>query len=293
MDIMKKALAIALCLSVLTLAGCDSIKLPDGRSGGSSANDLIKIADVCIAEGQRFQNLLMDETAAYFYGFAGSAVGSMRLAVERILWLKGEGDSFEVLTEGSRYTDWDTLGELCFASPYPYYFEGLVYDVQGMEDEANEAYSRAAIMTNFPDEGLDFYYLKDMSVSDLYALRDRLRTTENGIYEDYTPVIYGYERTVYASSAEYLLLDAYELLEQESYEAAMIPARYGVRQNPKIEEGWVVAVTAAMYADKPYQATKWLEEGLKYFPESEGLGVLRKALTDISAGAGAEGGGNG
>lgn len=284
---------LLLCMIVFLLSGCDAFQQPGSDSQQASEKDLLKTVDVCISQGQRFQNLLMDETAAYFYGFAGSAAGSMRLAVEHILWLKGEGDSFDALTAGSRYTDWDPLGELCFASPYPYYFEGLLYDVQGMEKEAGEAYSRASIMTNFPDGGLDFYYLKDMSVTDLYALRDKLRATENGIYEYYSPVIYGYERSVYASSAEYLLLDAYELLEHESYEAAMVPARYGIRQNPKNEDGWVIAVTAAMYADEPYQAAKWLEEGLKYFPKSEGLGILRKALTDISAGAGAEGGVNG
>jgi len=276
----KKTVTLLICLALL-LTGCKRTNRFDFGGNGTSADDLMETAEICVGQGERFTELLMDETAAYFYGFAASIVSSMRLAAERLLWLKGEGANFEEVAGGSRYTDWDTIGELCFASPYPYYFEGLIYDVQGESEKADEAYSRAAVMTNFPDEGLDFYYLKDLSVSELYKLRDELRKEENEIYGAYSPVIYGYERSVYASSAEYLFADAYDLLENENYEAAMIPARYAVRQNPKSEDNWALAITAAVCADKPHQAFIWLEEGLKYFPDSEKLGNFKKAMETL------------
>lgn len=282
---------LLLCALALSLLGCNGNTVPE-ETKATDKEEIIKNAEACLKIGGRFENLLMDETSAYFYGFAAAEVSSFRLAVEKLLWLKGEGDSFADLAADSRYTDWDTIAEMCFACPYPYYFEGLIYDVQGESEEANDAYSKASIMENFPDEGLNFYYLKDESVSDLYSLRDELRAVENKIYKEYTPVIYGCERSVYAACPEYLLLDAYELLEKENYESAMISARYAVRENPKIEESWVVAVTAAMYADQPHQAAMWLEEGSKYFPESEALLVLRKSLTDLSAQASSEGGEN-
>lgn len=242
----------------------------------------LNLYDVCVSQGDRFTNLLMDETAAYFYGMAGTAVSSLRLAVERILWLKGEGESFASLSEGSRYTDWDTIAEICYASPYPYYFEGLIYDVQGETEKATELYSYAAIMTNFPEEGLNLYSLKDLSIDDLYKLRDELRKKEDSLYAVYTPTIYGYERSVYNGSSEYLFADAMEKLEKEQYREAFISARYAVRQNPKSEDNWVVAVIAAISGEEPYLAVTMLDEGLKYFPDSEKLDILLKSINDMS-----------
>lgn len=274
------AAALLLVFCFLSFAGCDT--LPQVADGGTDTDDLVCIARDCVVLGNRFSDLMMDETAAYFYGFAGTVVGSLRLTVERVLWLKGEGEDFASLSEGSRYTDWDRIAELCCASPYPYYFEGLLYDFQGKTDEAAEAYTYASNMTNYPAEGLDLWYLKDMSVGDLYALRDELRKEEDKIYEVYTPVFYGYERSFYASFAEYLYADAAELFEAGRYPESVIPARYAVRINPKNEDHWTQAVASALYADDPHQAAAWLEEGLKYFPNSEKLDAFYKALTDLS-----------
>ena len=280
MKTFKIALVLLTAFCVLSSAGCDTAS--QAADGGTGAEELVGLARDCAVLGDRFSGLMMDETAAYFYGFAGSVVGSFRLAAERVLWLKGEGDDFASLSEGSRYTDWDRVAELCFASPYPYYFEGLLYEFQGKTDEAAEAYTYASNMTDFPEEGLDLRYLKDMSVEELYALRDELRKEEDKIYEVYTPVFYGYERSFYASFAEYLYADAAELFEAGRYPESVIPARYAVRINPKNEDHWTQAVASALYADDPHQAAAWLEEGLKYFPDSKKLDAFYKALTDLS-----------
>jgi hypothetical protein len=283
----SKIIAILLILTVaVSLFGCSGTKTDETKS--SSKDDIIKNAQSCLKIGNRFSNLLMDETSSYFYGYAAAEVSSFRLAVEKLLWLKGEGDSFADLAADSRYTDWDTIAEMCFASPYPYYFEGLIHDVQGESEEANKMYVNAAIMTNYPEEGLNYNYLRGMSVDELYALRDELRKEEDKIYEKYEPEFYGYPRSVYNCASEYLYADAMEKLDAEQYEEAMIPARYAVRLNPKSEDMWVCAVTAAMYADQPHQATVWLYEASKYFPEGEKIGVLIKAINDISEEADAQ-----
>lgn len=248
----------------------------------SDTKALIEFFKTCVGEGDRFTNLLMDETAAYFYGMAGTAVSSLRLAVERILWLKGEGENFASLSEGSRYTDWDTIAEICYASPYPYYFEGLICEIQGETEKASELYQYASIMANFPNEGLNFYFLRDMSIEDLYKLRDELREAENSLYTEYYPVLYGYERSVYNCMPEYLLADAIEKLEKEQYRDAYIAARYAVRGNPKNEDFWMVAVVAAMSTDEPYLAVSFLDEGLKYFPDGKKLDILRKSINDMA-----------
>ena len=148
------------------LASCAPSDAPGGESGALTEEEFFKLIEESEKYGQKFDNLLMDETAAYFYGFSGASVSAMRLAVERLLWLKGEGDDFDSLTAGSRYTDWDEIAEICYASPYPYYFEGLIFDAQGKSEEAAKAYASAAVMGNYPEKGLSFRYLAGKSHSE-------------------------------------------------------------------------------------------------------------------------------
>ena len=291
----KEAVLVLLLAGLLILTGCEAIPgLPSGtpQSGSSvsaetAVEGLKAIVEVCLEKGSFFSGLLMDETAAYFYGFAGASVSALRLAVERILWLKGEGDDFASLAADSRYTDWDEIAEICYASPYPYYFEGLIHELRGEDEEAIDDYLAASVLANYPETGLNFLALRDQSVPELYALRDELRALEDRIYEQYSPDLFGYERNPCNGFPEYLLADAYEKLEAEQYDQAMIAARYCVRFNPRVEEHWTCAVTAALYADQGYQAALWLEEGLKYFPEGEGLNHLLSSLQDVLKGGGA------
>ena len=279
----KIALLLLIVLTALSLfCSCVPADSPEQGSDALSEKEFFKLIEQSEKYGKKFDDLLMDETAAYFYGFAGSSASAMRFAVERLLWLKGEGEDFDSLTSGSRYTNWDEIAEICYASPYPYYFEGLIYELQGKTEEAASAYTYAAIMGNYPDKGLDFRYFKNMSVTELYALRDRLRGYEDRIYGEYRPVLHGYGRTPYNFSAEYLCADAMELLDAGRYEEAMVPAIYAVRIRPKSADCWVCAITAAYYADDAYTATKWLEEALRYFPDHEGLNALASSFIDVN-----------
>ena len=274
-------LAFAFCLFLL--AGCASPGAETGEENCLTKEELYKLVDRAVKYGKQTSGLMMDETSAYFFGFAGAAVSSMRLAVERILWLKGEGEDFDALAAGSRYTDWDTIAEINFASPYPYYFEGLIYDIEGKAEEAGRCYGYAASMENFPDKGLNFYELRNTDVSALYALRDELRKKENEIYELWTPDFHGYERSVYNAFPDYMYNVAVQKMDAEDYPFAVDTMRIVLRENPKVESFWGAAVIAALYADEPYQAALWLEEGLKYFPDSENLGMLKKSIEKIAS----------
>ncbi len=284
---------VSLLLIVLTalslFCSCVPADSPEQGLDALSEKEFFKLIEQSEKYGKKFDGLLMDETAAYFYGFAGSSASAMRFAVERLLWLKGEGEDFDSLTSGSRYTNWDEIAEICYASPYPYYFEGLIYDVQGKTDEAAEAYLHASVMGNYPEKGLDFGYMRSMSVTELYALRDKLRGYEDKIYGEYRPVLHGYERTPYNFSAEYLCADALELIDAGRYEEATVPAIYAVRIQPKTVECWICAITAASYADEAYTATKLLEEALRYFPDHEGLKALASSFKDVRDENGGEG----
>ena len=283
MKIRITALILIFLLALPALFGCFSDDNGQTeKTDALSETEFFKIIDQSFAYGKKFDKLLMDETAAYFFGFAGCSVSAMRFAAERILWLRGEGDDFDSLTAGSRYTNWDEIAEICYASPYPYYFEGLLYEIQGDNENAAKAYVSAAVMGNYPDKGLDFRYMRTMDIKDLYALRDKLRGYEDSIYGEYRPVLYGYERTPYNFSAEYLCADATELLDAGKYEEALVPAIYAVRIKPKMAESWICAITAASYADQAYTATKLLEEALRYFPDHEGLNALASSFADVN-----------
>ena len=288
---MFKRLALLL-LTVFTvlalLASCTPADTPAEESDALTEEEFFQLIEQSEKYGKKFDNLLMDETAAYFYGFAGASASAMRLAVERVLWLKGEGEDFESLASGSRYTDWDEIAEICYASPYPYYFEGLIFDLQGKTEEAAKAYASSSVMGNFPEKGLNFRYFAEKSNDELYKLRDKLRGYEEEIYGAYRPVLYGYGRTPYNFSAEYLVADAMELCEAGKYAEAMVPARYAVRIRPTEPECWICAITAASYADEAYAATKWLEEALRYHPDHAGLKALASSFTDIHGQDGGE-----
>lgn len=289
MKAFKKVLpVIAALLLAAALLGCDvSFTNPgggDAQGDSFSMDALTEMAGVYREQGERFERLLMPETSAFFYSYAGAMAGSARLAIEKLLWLRGEGESFEELSEGSRFADFDSLGKLCHASPFPFYFEGLICEFQGENDRAEELYKYAAVMSFFPDNGMDFYYLRNLEIGELYALRDTLCGIENDVYAEFVPVLYDYPRTVYSSIAEYLYLDAMELLEAGKYAEAVVPARLAVRIDPDEDDFWVAAVSAAMYADEPYQAVLFLEEGLKYCPDSEKLDAMLKAVRDLDNG---------
>ena len=287
MNVLKKAAALILCLCLfVSLCSCD-----DGKDESSSPaetvsavtkEEYVKAVKDCLEKGRRCEKQFLDETAAYFYGFALSSAGSMRLAAEKILWLKGEGNDFSELVSGSRYTDWDTLAAICYACPFPYYFEGLLCDIQGETENAGKLYSYASVMDNFPEKGLSFYYLRNLSVEELYALRDELRGLEEDICAEYTPEFTGFERTVYNFSAEYMRACALDLLEREEYAEAMIPARYAVQFGHLDASNWVTAVTAAIAAEDFYRAASWLGEGLSYFPENETLLGFKSAILDVA-----------
>ncbi len=287
MRILKKTAALILCLCLLIpLCACDegnNESAPAAETAaGMTKDEYVKAVKDCLDKGERCEKLFLDETAAYFYGFALSSAGSMRLAAEKILWLKGEGNDFSEVCAGSRYTDWDTLAAICYACPFPYYFEGLLHDIRGETEEDARLYSYASVMDNFPEKGLDFYYLRNLSVPELYALRDELRGLEEAVCAEYAPDFYGFERTVYNFSAEYMRACALDLLEREQYAEAVIPARYAVRFGHLDVSNWITAVTAAIGAEDFYRAASWLGEGLSYFPENETLLGFKSAILDVA-----------
>jgi tetratricopeptide (TPR) repeat protein len=244
-------------------------------------DEFIQMGDDLAKEGLHLQ-------AGYFYGQAGAAASSLRYTAESILYLKGEGDSLEELTAESPYAGWDEIAQISFVSPYPYYFEGLLFHVQGMNDEAAEAYANAALNPSFPESGLNFYYLKNETVTELYALRDNLLEVETNIYTKYEPHMIGYPRDPLNYDPVYLRSLARYSLDLGDYELAFARAATAVMVDPFTAEGFLYAGTCALMCEQYYDAARYVEEGLLIAPDDESLlrlcGLISELATTVEGG---------
>lgn len=249
-----------------------------GSETATSCDDFMALMSSIKERGDKTAQLGLQATGEYYYSFAGASTSALRYAVEYILWLKGEGDTIASFTADSRYSGWDTIAEINYASPYTSYFEGLLLEIQGQYEESLKPYSIASIMPAFPDEGLDFYYLKKMEVADLYTLRDRLRDLEEKIYTAYTPDLTGHEWDRYLYHTDYLLGLSAESVDAEDYSKALEYARLALKADPFSADVWRNAAACALIAQDLPLAGSYVDEGLAIFPEDEKLLELRRSF---------------
>lgn len=279
----KKIVIPVVCVLLTIVIGVGGFFLYTNilMSTDTSVDDYIAGIRQSMEIGQQWSDDGLSVQGDYYYSLAGAGSSSLRYAVEYILFLKGEGENFEVLTEDSRYTGWDTIAEINFSSPYPYYFEGLLYQIQGMDTESAAAYQHALISPNYPEIGLNFYYLRDMEISELYALRDRLREIESSIYSVYRPVISGYPRDPMNGHAEYMRAMSGIALDEGDFELAFTRARLAVQSDPFESEGFVYAAVTAMGCEEYGEAARYIQNGLMIAPQDEGLIKLSDVFTQM------------
>ena len=290
----KRILCLILpIILALSLCACDfssilpSVQPSDGSDDeigdGTSYHDFISVMKEIKERGDKTAELGLPVHSEYYYSFAGASVSALRYAVEYILWLKGEGDTLASFTSGSRYTGWAQIAEINYASPYPSYFEGLLLEIQGKYEEATEPYAWASVMPAFPEEGLDFYYLKKMSVESLYDLRDTLVAVEDEIYASYSPVLTGAEWDRNMFDVEYLAAKSRDEVQNADYEKALWYAKNALKADPFTESVWQNAATCAMYALDLELMGGYVDEGLAIFPQDETLLMFRESMIDAVA----------
>ena len=282
----KRILSLLLVLVLaLSLCACSSIKdLFGGTSDdpgvgdGTSYSDFMEVMGDIKKYGDEAAELNLTVQSEYYYSFAGASVSAFRYAVEYVLWLKGEGDTLDSFTADSRYSGWDTIAEINYSSPYATYFEGMLLDFQGKHDEAVTPVALASIMPMFPEEGLDFSYLRTMEINDLYTLRDSLRALEDTIYGAYTPSITGREWDKYLFDEEYLLAKSEECIQSENYTEALFYAKQALKANPFEVKNWRNAAMCALTAEEISLMGAYIDEGLAIFPEDEKLLLLKDMI---------------
>ena len=284
----KRILTLLLALLlVLSLGACKNPNQDDPPSGddpavgdGTSYSDFMEVMGDIKKYGDESAELNLTAQSEYYYSFAGASVSAFRYAVEYVLWLKGEGDTLASFTADSKYAGWDTIAEINYSSPYATYFEGMLLDFQGKHDEAVTPVALASIMPMFPEEGLDFSYLRTMEINDLYTLRDSLRALEDTIYGAYTPSLTGREWDKYLFDEEYILEQTYTCVQANDYGTALYYAKQGLKANPFDAKIWRNAAMSALYAEELTLMGAYVDEGLAIFPEDESLLALKQMLID-------------
>ncbi|MPM03974.1 hypothetical protein SDC9_50241 [bioreactor metagenome] len=218
--------------------------------------------------------------ADYAYGWAAASVSSMRYCVDCLLYLKGEGKSLDEVVDG-RMGDWDEIASMNYASPYPWYFEGLVYNTQGKSDAAQSCYEKALLNTAFSpehDEALSVLHV--MSVKELKSVKDKLTELEDKIFAAYEPEHTAYPREELGFSDGYLRTLARECLLREptDYRGALLHYEAALRVNPFEGDNFVGCALMHLYLGEIDKTFFYVNEGLFVDPEHEGLNNIAAIL---------------
>lgn len=272
------ALLAAVLLSSAALSGC-----------AGDGSDAMKIAlayrdgfESLYTQGQEYAGQGLQIQADYAYGWAAASVSAMRYCVDCLLYLKGEGDDLEGVV-GGRRGDWDEIAALGYASPYPYYFEGLVYNAQGKNDDARRCYESALINPAFSaehDEALSL--ILTFTVKELKSLRQQLAELEDKVYAAYRPEATKYPRNNLNWSDAYLRSEARAALsaDETNLRAALRHYEAALAVNPFEGDNFFGCALMHLYLGESDKLYFYVNEGLYADPEHEGLGRLAQALSE-------------
>lgn len=135
-------------------------------------------------KGEAFNELGMNLQAEYAFRYALSTLKSMDYALDCMLYQRGQdvpGTDFFGSKDVPGTTfyvpgTWDSLAALNYNVPWPYFFEGLVYTVQGDRDYAASCFASALVNPQYPVElGKSLMGLGYLSDKGLIALKESLQ----------------------------------------------------------------------------------------------------------------------
>ena len=280
---MKRLLTCLLAAAlVFSLAACDG-----KDKGGIDPNaplheQLTAEADINLGYARQAANMGVQIQGEYYYGLAQAEVSALRLCADHILWLKGEGETVDEIIGAAPYSDWNDIVAAGLGSPMPFYFEGLLFKVQGKDAEAEACFKQAQANPAYTER--DFYYLKNMSVEDLYALHNSLVSKELEILDEYTPraALYA-ERTGAEFAPVYHAALAGEKLNAGDNAAAYGCFLNAVLCNPQAADYYAAAILLGLQNGQSDTAMALLNEGLYAFPKN---GEINYAAATVAAASG-------
>jgi hypothetical protein len=269
---------------MFSLAACDG---KDKDKGGIDPNaplheQLVAEADINLGYARQAANMGVPIQGEYYYGLALAEVSALRLCADHILWLKGEGETVDEIIGAAPYSDWNDIVAAGLGSPMPFYFEGLLFKVQAKDAEAEACFKQAKANPTYTER--DFYYLKNMSVEELYALHNTLVEKELEILDEYTPraALYA-ERTGAEFAPVYHAALAGEKLTAGDNTAAYGCFLSAVLCNPQSPDYYAAAVLLGLQTGQSSTAMALLNEGLYAFPQH---GEINYAAATVAAAKG-------
>lgn len=278
---MKKiiALFLLLLLSFSVFTGC--IK--------KAPSDAMKITQLYIngffefyESGNEYTEQGLQIQADYAYGWAAASISSMRYCVDCLLYLGGEGKTLDDVVDGRR-ADWDDIAALNYASPYPWFFEGLVYHAQDKKDAAVTCYEKAIVYPSFDAENSEaLMALAAMKVYELKAVKAQLTEMEDQIFAVYKPELNNNPRELLSFSDQYLRAKARETLESDpaGFKAALRYYEAALAVNPFEGDNFAGCALMCLYLDDIDRLFFYVNEGLFVDPENEGLNQLASMLNE-------------
>ena len=215
-------------------------------------------------------------TAEYLRGYAQAEVSSLRMSIDTILWLMGEGESLSAVIGNAPYRTWEAIIGAGLGNDAPFYFQGLLLEIQGKKDEAEESYQKAAMNTSHEER--DFYYLRHMSVEELYQLREKVLELEYDIVEQYTPrtaLVKEPTGAEFAPAFHLAVMKEYEESPSDIYQCAV----NALLTNPTDPSLYSIAATAAINAEKLEEAYEFINDGLFLFSDDAELNYYAALLS--------------
>ena len=269
----KKILTILLATVIMvTMCSCGIIKTGNnGVIDMSPYDDLMnEVKELKEAAGKQYDAGL-DFQSEYIYSLALGEISSLRLSIDMVLWLKGEGKNLKEVIGDAPYKTWDEITEACLGSYAPYYFEGLICQFRGRTEQSEDLYKKAG--SNPLYEKRDFYFLRKLSVEELYALKKDVAELENEVCKAYTPrsVLLG-ERTGAEFSPAYHLAMANE--RSENAEEAAQCALNALITSPLTPSLYANAAAYELTAGNVELAVEILNDGLFFAPEDPSVNYI-------------------
>lgn len=233
--------------------------------------------------GEEYRNLGMQIQSKYAYGYAAASISSMRLCVDTLLHVGGEGATLEEVV-GSRIADWDEIAAYNYASPFPWVFEGLSLHAQDKLEEAQECYYNAALNPEYDLEngGVTVYVLAMLDNDDLKELKHKLTGLEDQIYEAGIAEPSKCPRDKYCFSDEYLnALGQEELIASDGdFANAMVYFETALVVAPFNGDNYASCAIASLYSGDMDKTIFYVNEGLWADPDHEGLNLMAELLNE-------------
>ncbi|MBO4791356.1 MAG: hypothetical protein J5592_03635 [Clostridia bacterium] len=276
---LKKTVAFILAAALLiSLCSCG---LLSGRGGKNTAHEelIAEVRELAAAAAEQYDAGLTFESE-YVFGLAQAEISSLRLFIDWLLWLGGEGENITAVIGDAPYRSWEEIIAAGIGSPAPFSFEGLLCRVMGEKERSEELYEKAKYNPLYSER--DFRYLRDLSVDELRPIREEAAKLELEIYGVYTP------RTVLLApptgaefSPAYHLAMAEEMAEDPKTAAAC--ALNALLASPLTPSLYAGASVYELNAGNAELALEILNDGLFLAPEDASVNYVA-ALVSHTAG---------